>query len=124
MQRRNRNHPFSFCRFPFLCICMPHVRLNSCSPQADLPIKCIGRDLTDLEKENHGSSLFTRIQMNSLLLSIELSVALFVKRLLSSSFMCGLILIFSSCCHRFFAPSILFLKSKGHNIHVLCMSQG
>ncbi|CAM0144980.1 unnamed protein product [Urochloa decumbens] len=24
----------------------------------------------------------------------------------------------------FFAPTILFLKSKGHNIHVLCMSQG
>ncbi|KAF8769288.1 hypothetical protein HU200_006802 [Digitaria exilis] len=24
----------------------------------------------------------------------------------------------------FFAPTILFLKSKGHSIHVLCMSQG
>ncbi|RLM73288.1 hypothetical protein C2845_PM15G26140 [Panicum miliaceum] len=24
----------------------------------------------------------------------------------------------------FFAPTILFLKSKGHNIHILCMSQG
>ncbi|GJN03108.1 hypothetical protein PR202_ga20517 [Eleusine coracana subsp. coracana] len=24
----------------------------------------------------------------------------------------------------FFAPTILFLKSKGHNVHVLCMSQG
>ncbi|XP_022681208.1 probable N-acetylglucosaminyl-phosphatidylinositol de-N-acetylase [Setaria italica] len=24
----------------------------------------------------------------------------------------------------FFTPTILFLKSKGHNIHVLCMSQG
>uniref|UniRef100_A0A0D9WB87 N-acetylglucosaminylphosphatidylinositol deacetylase n=1 Tax=Leersia perrieri TaxID=77586 RepID=A0A0D9WB87_9ORYZ len=24
----------------------------------------------------------------------------------------------------FFAPTILFLKSKGHNIHVLCLSQG
>jgi len=24
----------------------------------------------------------------------------------------------------FFSPTILFLKSKGHNIHILCMSQG
>ncbi|KAL6651627.1 hypothetical protein ACP70R_010552 [Stipagrostis hirtigluma subsp. patula] len=25
---------------------------------------------------------------------------------------------------QFFSPTILFLKSKGHNIHILCMSQG
>jgi N-acetylglucosaminylphosphatidylinositol deacetylase len=28
------------------------------------------------------------------------------------------------CCYRFFAPTILFLKSKGHSIHILCMSRG